>query len=573
LDAAFTYTLTGAAEGVGATVRIAPEAPLAVDLVPDHIDDVISRASRIQEIDAPGPTGTWTELYDRPMGYLYGIVNDYPIEIKPFNDWTQLLFHGGRGEIPSGFPTGLVGATEWTYAQLLEEAGVVGAPAPYSGNYAGRFASTTFSSPGGTICVDWAFSGPQLAAPQENDAVVWILRDDKNQIVDCGSAWQPNLASKDSAYWGWVEMITVPLSDMPKTYTLVIGVAEIGTATHGDTEFLVDVAVSYSGGCEFRGNVIAEAALDGPQNLLDAGSHVSSVEYHGAIYEMDARKGYLNIVTTTGTLRIQADGTYGFFAVRNTDGAAVAEDLAYTITDPDGEKTSALLSLRGNDYRLNGSNYDDVLDNSASNSPDLVQAGAGDDIVHGGMGNELLYGQDGNDTIHGNGGADRIYGGLGDDLLKGDVGNDILAGGGGNDRLLGGQGDDILYGGGGDNILRGDAGADVFAWKHAGQMGGSDRVEDFSFVEGDRLSFAELLDEGQSLAEFLEASASDLNLDAKTDEFSFTLTEGGSTVQATIQCDPLDAQYTALKNNYTAADSPAEQQEALSQLLQTMAGG
>jgi hypothetical protein len=35
----------------------------------------------------------------------------------------------------------------------------------------------------------------------------------------------------------------------------------------------------------------------------------------------------------------------------------------------------------------------------------------------------------------------------------------------------------------------------------------------------------------------------------------------------------LDAQYDTLKNVYDAADNPVNQQEALSQLLLTMAGG
>ncbi len=150
---------------------------------------------------------------------------------------------------------------------------------------------------------------------------------------------------------------------------------------------------------------------------------------------------------------------------------------------------------------------------------DFVAAGGGDDFVEGGVGNDFLVGfsgQDtiygdvgddtifgdvtqgsmtvgsteiytlppshapdyldggeGNDTIVGDGGADELIGSVGNDLLMGDNalleeefhGTDYLDGGDGNDSLFGYGKDDELYGGAGDDILEGDSNT-VASGKH-----------------------------------------------------------------------------------------------------------
>jgi Ca2+-binding RTX toxin-like protein len=579
LDASFAYTLTGAAEGDVGTVRLTPEAPLAVDIVPDYLADIVDRVSPVEYAQTPEDPNQWTPVIGAPNRPEPMVLSqEYPTEIAPYKDWNYSLYYFQRAVVSDANIGKLVGASDLSYPELLAMAGVQGDPARENGVYAGKFSQTTFSSVGGAIYVDWAVGGlaadgEQYAAPRENDAVLWILRDENDEVIACRRAWQPDRATSGAVNGGSVEVIEVPISEMPKTYTLVFGMADIGTAFHHDLNLLVDVAVSHSGGCEFSGNALSGSAPDGASNMLDAGSRIASVEYHGVTYRIDDEPGYVNITTETGILRIQADGEYGFFAAKFSDGSKTAEDFTYTIIDPEGQSASAVLSLRGDAYRRFGSDYDDVLDLSASADALLVQAGAGDDAVHGGRGGELLYGQDGNDSIFGDGGADRLYGGAGDDLLKGGIGDDTLMGSAGNDILVGGEGADILYGGTGDDVLRGDAGADVFAWKHAALIGGSDRVEDFSLSEGDRLGFTELLDNGQSLEQFLNDKASDLNLNLETDEFTFTLGEGAFATQASIQCDLNDTRYADLKTAYIAADNPADQQELLSQLLTTMAGG
>jgi Ca2+-binding RTX toxin-like protein len=162
--------------------------------------------------------------------------------------------------------------------------------------------------------------------------------------------------------------------------------------------------------------------------------------------------------------------------------------------------------------------------------------GSGNDILDGRGGTDTLIGGAGNDTYivpnslskiveSANGGIDTViakgdhtlaanvenltidvgngWGGLGNELnnvivgnasgnwLEGRAGNDTLRGDGGADRLFGGDGADLLAGGAGADTLTGGAGADKFQFKAGG---GTDRVLDFSYAQGDRV----LLDPGQA---------------------------------------------------------------------------
>ena len=95
-----------------------------------------------------------------------------------------------------------------------------------------------------------------------------------------------------------------------------------------------------------------------------------------------------------------------------------------------------------------------------------------------------------------------IIGGLGNDILTGGDGNDILNGGAGDDILFGGAGDDILFGGSGSDTMHGGAGADTFSWDilTSEYNGDYDKIMDFNLSEGDRLRFADLLEENNELA-------------------------------------------------------------------------
>ena len=83
--------------------------------------------------------------------------------------------------------------------------------------------------------------------------------------------------------------------------------------------------------------------------------------------------------------------------------------------------------------------------------------------------------------------ADTISGTAVVDGMDGGLGNDRLDGGGSNDYVSGGQGNDTLIGGAGNDYLVGGAGADVFAFTASS---GFDRIEDFSFADGDRIQLA-----------------------------------------------------------------------------------
>lgn len=116
--------------------------------------------------------------------------------------------------------------------------------------------------------------------------------------------------------------------------------------------------------------------------------------------------------------------------------------------------------------------------------------------INGDDGRDNLTGTDRDDLINGNGGNDRLYGGLGndklisglgDDLLEGGAGDDYLDGNEGSDRLRSGDGDDVLIGGEGFNRLAGGAGSDQFVLSVGA---GFDKITDFSFDGGDRLSLS-----------------------------------------------------------------------------------
>lgn len=139
------------------------------------------------------------------------------------------------------------------------------------------------------------------------------------------------------------------------------------------------------------------------------------------------------------------------------------------------------------------------------------------DVTGTGNGDTLLGGA-GNDTLRGGGGNDRLLGGPGADLLIGGNGDDTLVGGDGRDTLDGGAGNDTLVVDAAD-MARGGSGADRFMvtdslvgqWVTQTQAGKAvifaDNVKDFSFADGDSLSFAvrewqvtvDLVETGQSL--------------------------------------------------------------------------
>ena len=165
-----------------------------------------------------------------------------------------------------------------------------------------------------------------------------------------------------------------------------------------------------------------------------------------------------------------------------------------------GSGNDNLKGESGND-NLDGGSGNDNLDGGSGD--DNLVGGGGDDYLDGGSGNDNLDGESGNDNLVGGGDNDKLVGGSGNDNLDGQSGNDNLDGESGNDNLVGGSGDDYLDGGSGDDILIGGSGADIFNIS-GGKHQGTDQINDFNIIEGDKISFS------NNLSYSISQSASDL---------------------------------------------------------------
>ena len=191
--------------------------------------------------------------------------------------------------------------------------------------------------------------------------------------------------------------------------------------------------------------------------------------------------------------------------------------IGYTLTDAQGDTSSANLTLHSVTNEIQGTGAVDTITGTAGNDAiagfagndtlnggagsDIIKGGDGDDSIDGGADDDQLYGGNGNDTIVGGAGNDIIYGDAGNDNLQGGIGNDTIYGGAGNDTIDGGAGNDIISGGAGTDILTGGTGSDIFMWQLAdkGAKGApaTDTVTDFNVASagagGDVLDFRDLL--------------------------------------------------------------------------------
>jgi len=113
----------------------------------------------------------------------------------------------------------------------------------------------------------------------------------------------------------------------------------------------------------------------------------------------------------------------------------------------DGTPGSDVICGFGGDDTLNGLGGDDT-----------IRGGPGIDTIDSGDGNDYVYGGTDDDTISGGANADVLQGDGGADTVSGDAGNDDVRGGDGSDNLAGGDDDDIIRsrdGGTVDDILCG----------------------------------------------------------------------------------------------------------------------
>ena len=154
--------------------------------------------------------------------------------------------------------------------------------------------------------------------------------------------------------------------------------------------------------------------------------------------------------------------------LNNASTAVAPESVGYTLTDADGDTSSATLTLNVVANHVNGTSAADTLAGTTANDEihgqdgaDSINGGAGYDILVGDAGNDTIYGGANGDVLAGNDGNDALYGDDGNDTLRGDAGNDSLFGGLGTDSLLGGAGNDTIDGGAGADVLQGGTGSDL----------------------------------------------------------------------------------------------------------------
>lgn len=101
------------------------------------------------------------------------------------------------------------------------------------------------------------------------------------------------------------------------------------------------------------------------------------------------------------------------------------------------------------------------------------------------------------DVVEGN---ETLIGTLRDDNLNGGTGDDYLDGLGGNDALDGGTGNDTLVGGLGNDTLTGSADADTFVFNYL--LEGIDLINDFKFIEGDKIQISQIGFGASSISQF-----------------------------------------------------------------------
>ncbi|NOS98072.1 MAG: type I secretion C-terminal target domain-containing protein, partial [Methylotenera sp.] len=192
----------------------------------------------------------------------------------------------------------------------------------------------------------------------------------------------------------------------------------------------------------------------------------------------------VTMLADTGTnVRIHA---VQYNDVINTPAATpvAPEIIQYTLTDTDGDTSSASLTLNITTNVFAGDATANTITGTAAN--DAINGLAGDDNLIGSAGHDIIQGGDGNDTMDGGADNDVLTGGLGIDTIVGGTGNDTLSGNEDNDSLSGGDGLDLLEGGAGNDTLVGSLGADTLlggagADTMTGGVGGVDLLSSDTF--------------------------------------------------------------------------------------------
>ncbi|WP_146204181.1 VWA domain-containing protein, partial [Prosthecochloris marina] len=126
-----------------------------------------------------------------------------------------------------------------------------------------------------------------------------------------------------------------------------------------------------------------------------------------------------------GMLAVNMDtGEYVYSSPTTVVTAIYTENIAYQITDSDGDVQSATGTIIVQPPPIIGTDGNDTLN-----------GGPYSDYIKGRDGNDTIYGNDGNDMLIGGDGTDILWGGEGDDILVFDTA-DTIDGGAGTDTLF-----------------------------------------------------------------------------------------------------------------------------------------
>lgn len=141
------------------------------------------------------------------------------------------------------------------------------------------------------------------------------------------------------------------------------------------------------------GNVITgenggTAAADGLSN--DTDNTVTQISFKGTAILVDPVTG-ATIQGDYGTLKIEADGSYVYTVDTAGTSGDIIEQFIYTLTDGDGDSSTAFLTLKGfQEQFIVGDNVDDV---NGETTPWVV--GAGNGAIIGGSTRDILVGDAG----------------------------------------------------------------------------------------------------------------------------------------------------------------------------------
>ncbi len=270
--------------------------------------------------------------------------------------------------------------------------------------------------------------------------------DDNNTTITLSAnnaTWNEGTLTDDAGAW------QIELTDTGYTYTQLAALTHADPADPDDSlATTVTVTATDGDGTVGTGSFSVTIDDDGPtatnayvtQEVTNEAVSYNVITHEDAAFGTDG--GTLTSAalaagsTFTGDVTHNEDGTITYTPAQDETGTVVVD---YTITDNDGDATSAQLSIKlaqAHDILI-----EDYLPGQGGN---VITGTEGDDSLSTEHGRDVIFGMGGDDTLNGITSKDVLYGGDGNDSISGGKSNDILAGEDGLDTLEGGRGSDTF---------------------------------------------------------------------------------------------------------------------------------